>query len=378
MNQSIQSIIEKSIALRHELHRHPELSMQENWTKEHLVGFLKGNTNLEIVDRGKWFYAVYRADQREGEAKNIAFRADFDAVPVGEEPGFVSYCSENPGVGHKCGHDGHSAALAAYAMLLDQCGAKNNIFLLFQHAEETGQGAAQCLPFLEENKIDEIYAVHNMPGLALGAVAAAEGVVQYASVGVISRFVGRKSHACYPEDGINPSYAVAEIISELESLREKQAYRGLTMITIVGVKVGEKAFGTSAGEGELLMTVRGEHEEELKDLIGRIDALARQKAQAHGLTYSVSYEDEFADCYNHREAVLKVRGAAERAGITLQDLEEPFRASEDFGRFTKTVPGAIFYVGAGEEHAALHTKEYDFPDEILETILRMYAEIGGK
>ncbi|MDO4634141.1 MAG: amidohydrolase [Eubacteriales bacterium] len=365
-------ILEQAAALRHELHRHPELSMQETWTRKHLIQFLKEHTSLEIVDRGRWFYAVYHKDD---SAKKIAFRADFDAVPVQEAKELVPYCSENEGVGHKCGHDGHSAALAAFAMQLDRCGADCNVYLLFQHAEETGQGAQECLPFLKENGIDEIFAVHNMPGLELGAVAVAEGVVQYASTGMTISFQGLRSHACYPEDGRNPAYAISEMVVELEKLRAAQKYQGLTLITIIGIRVGEHAFGTGAGEGELLLTVRGENGEELADLIRHIEQMAEQKAAVYGLKWSVQYEDAFEDCFNHRESVEKVRNAAEQAGIKLQDLEEPFRASEDFGRFTKEVPGAIFYVGSGREHPALHTPDFDFPDEILEVIAVMYCAL---
>ncbi len=369
MNESIR---EKAIQLRHKLHQYPELSMQEHYTKELLMDFLRENTSLRIVDRGRWFYAVY--DRGEGE-KNIAFRADFDAVPVGEDKELVPYYSRNEGVGHKCGHDGHSAALAAFGMMLDQFGARQNVYLLFQHAEETGQGAAECLTFLEENHIDEIYAVHNMPGLREQSVAVSSGVVQYASTGMTLEFHGQKSHACYPEDGINPAYGISELVLALEPLRREQNYKGLTMITIIGIEVGEEAFGTSAGDGRLLLTVRGEHEEELKDLLRRIEVLAASKASEYQMQWSVTYEDEFADCFNHESAAAKVRRAAKASGIPVENLKEPFRASEDFGRFTKAVPGAIFYVGDGENYPALHTPQFDFPDENLEVIVRMYMAI---
>ncbi len=368
-----QKNLELAVNLRHELHAHPELSMQEVWTKHHLIEFLKKYTSLEIMDRGRWFYAIYHGKNSE---KNIAFRADMDALPIDDAKGLVPYCSTIEGRGHKCGHDGHSAALAGFALELEKYGSNNNIFLLFQHAEETGQGAEECLPFLEENRIDEIYAVHNMPGISLSSVAAAEGVVQFASVGMTLHFLGKKSHACYPENGINPSVAISEVVLALDELRKKQNYKGMTLITIIQINIGEHAFGTNAGEGELLLTVRGAYVEELDDLLAKIEELAKDRADAHGLQLCVSYEDKFADCFNHKEAVDKIRNAAKTCNIPLEDLEEPFRASEDFGRFTKVVPGAIFYVGDGKEHAPLHTIEYDFPDEIIETIVDMYAEIS--
>jgi metal-dependent amidase/aminoacylase/carboxypeptidase family protein len=142
--------LELTIKLRHELHQHPELSNHESWTKQHLINFLKANTKLEIIDKGLWFYAIYR---RGHNKRSIAFRADFDAVPI-EETLDMGYASKFPGVSHKCGHDGHAACLAGFALEIDQQGSDKNIFFLFQHSEETGDGAAQCSSFINENNIE--------------------------------------------------------------------------------------------------------------------------------------------------------------------------------------------------------------------------------
>lgn len=109
--------LEKILTLRHDLHRHPELSMEESWTRGHLMDFLREHTrNLEIVDQGRWFYALYRAPSPRG---TIAFRADFDALPIEEDRPDLPYASTVPGVAHKCGHDGHAATLAGLALEVD-------------------------------------------------------------------------------------------------------------------------------------------------------------------------------------------------------------------------------------------------------------------
>ncbi len=365
---------ELAVSLRHELHRHPELSMEEVWTKKYLMDFLASHTSLELVDRGRWFYAIYRTNS-EKKGSTMAFRADMDALPVEEEEGLCAWTSIYPGRGHKCGHDGHSAALAGFALELDRKGADRDVYLLFQHAEETGQGAKECLPFLKENGIKEIFAVHNMPGVSLGAVAAPVGTAQFASKGMTLHFRGQKSHACYPENGRNPAFAISRIILELEAIRQRGQYEGMTLITVIAVNVGEHAFGTSAGVGELLLTVRGAYEEELKELLSNIEDFAKQQAERDGLELTVSYEDEFADCYNHKSSVNRILTAASALSVPVEEMEEPFRASEDFGRFTKEVPGAIFYVGCGKDHAPIHTPGYDFPDEILPVIVDLYGEI---
>ena len=165
MNKEVEVILEKVVALRHELHRHPELSLQEKETKQRLMDFLKKETSLAICDQGRWFYAVYAGKGK----KRIAFRADFDALPIPEEP-LLSYASENPGVSHRCGHDGHASALCGLALMLEKYGCDNEVYLIFQHAEEIGAGAAECAGLLKKIKMDRIYAFHNWSGFPEGGI----------------------------------------------------------------------------------------------------------------------------------------------------------------------------------------------------------------
>ena len=361
-----------AVELRHELHQHPELSMHETWTKARLMDFLRRHTSLKLVDKGRWFYAVHWAGE---DKESIAFRADMDAVPVADPPGFVPYASQCPGAGHKCGHDGHSAALAAFGLELDGRAIEKNVFLLFQHAEETGQGAMECVEILKEHNIAEIYAFHNLPGVSLGAVAVPEGVAQFASTGMILQFTGVKSHASYPENGRNPAFAIGEIITEIPKLIQPEQYRGMTLITVIQVDVGERAFGTGAGYGELLLTIRAEFEEELEQLRNQLETLAQEKATVYGLGCSCAYEDPFPETRNHPQAVAKVRQAAERLGIPVEEMKEPFRASEDFGHYTKQIPGAMFYLGDGDS-PPLHTEQFDFPDQLIETAVDLFLQLA--
>lgn len=173
-------LYELAVTLRHELHSHPEVSNQEVWTKAHLMSFLREHTNLKVVDRGKWFYVVYHTSP---DKPKIAFRADFYELPI-DEAISLPYGSVIPGVSHKCGHDGHSATLAAFAIEVDRRGADNNIYFIFQHAEETGDGAKECAVLIAEEGIDEVYGYHNEPGRPLGEVIVRHGSFQCASKGM--------------------------------------------------------------------------------------------------------------------------------------------------------------------------------------------------
>lgn len=366
-----QDIFRLAVELRHELHAHPELSNQEKETKRRLMDFLRTHsTRLELADRGRWFYAVCRAGS---ERPSIAFRADFDAIPVEDRCG-KPYVSQNPGVGHKCGHDGHSAALAALALEIDRDGADKNVYFLFQHAEETGDGAKECVALLEEERIDEIYAFHNRPGYPLGQVRVLDGTVYCASEGMILSFLGTPSHASLPELGRNPAYAIAELVCALPGLTDPASHRGLVLATVIQIDVGEPAFGVQASRGRLLLTIRGQYEEELAALRDAVRALAEQKAARDGLELQISFQDVFPATVSHAANNEKLRRCCRELGLDCVQMPEPFRSSEDFGWYTKRIPGAFFEIGGGPG-TDLHTADMDFNDEIIPIAVSLYRRI---
>lgn len=364
-----QENVQAVIQLRHELHAHPELSTQEVWTRQHLINFLKTHTKLEIVEQERWFYALYRCGQ---QAKTIGFRADFDALPIEEGLSDLSYASQCAGVSHKCGHDGHAAALAGLALEVDQNGCGKNVVFCFQHAEETGEGAVECVDVLSKLGIDEIYAFHNMSGYPKNSVIIRNGTMQCASVGMTVEMIGSPTHASTPELGRNPANAIAQLACALPELSDPSCYTGLVLCTIVQIDVGQKAFGMSASRGEISITVRAEHETELDDLLSKIETLAEEKSQADGLTCKISYADRFPETCNDAACADRVHAAAQSLGLSVVELENPMRGSEDFGHILKVIPGAAFQIGNGEDYAGLHSYEYDFLDEILETAVKLY------
>ena len=367
-------ILEKIISLRHELHQHPELSMHETATKRRLIGFLRENTELEIVDMGRWFYAVHRCGT-EG-ARRIAFRADFDAVAVNEEC-VLPYASLVTGVAHKCGHDGHSAALCGLACETERRGMDKDLYFIFQHAEENGAGAQECAQIIIGEHIERIFAFHNWNGFPLGSVAIKDGTVQCASKGLTIKFTGRASHASAPESGINPAAAIAELTLYASRLSGRGQFEGMTLATVVHVSAGSPNFGIAAGEGSISLTIRAEFETDLSRLESMIRAKSAELARRDGLAVGYETCDVFPETSNDAESAAMVHRAAAELGIPAAEMHEPLRASEDFGHFLKKCPGAMFYIGDGENHAALHTPDYDFPDAILETAVELEYRIAA-
>lgn len=364
--------------LRHELHRNAELSNHEFHTKEILITWLRNHTKAEVNDRGQWFYAVCRA---KNPKKRIAFRADMDALPI-DEKSMTGYSSKTRGVAHKCGHDGHSAILAAFAYEVSrrmdtELAVEDDVFFLFQHAEEVGDGAKVCCRLIYDEKIDEIFGIHNMPGLPLNQVAVHTGTAAFASKGLVLSFKGLNSHASQPEKGKNPAYAIAKTILKNSELIQSNKFSGIVMSTIIAVELGSpNAFGTSAGFGRLMLTIRTEQESELLVLQDELMSCARNYAEEDGIELEMEERDVFPETFNHADSAEMVRQCCKKLNLKIAKWDEPFRSSEDFGYYTKLIKGAIIYLGCGENHAPLHTVDYDFDDEIIETGVKLFLALS--
>ena len=349
--------------LRHELHD----SMNELETKRRLMNFIEENTRLAVVDCGQYFFVSRYVEGTKG----IAFRADMDALPMDEVIN-LSYASKNPGVAHKCGHDGHCAALCGLALELDKMDLKRSVYLIFQHAEETGQGARECSKLLHERSISSIYAFHNWSGWPEKSIVIRDGLCQCSSAGLTIKFTGKTSHASEPEKGINPAFVIAKIISEIETITSKNKK---ILCTVVNIKLGEKNFGISPGDGEISLTLRAEREEDMRVFRNAVVNLAESLANENLMTVEIVGSDYFPETLSDSRCVKKIIEAAKKLNLHVIEMPKAIRASEDFGFYTKQIHGAIFYIGNGENYPDIHTSEYDFNDEILETAVDMFMNI---
>lgn len=366
--------LKKVISLRHDLHKHAELSGEEIWTKNRLIKFLKENTSLSICDRGKWFYAYYHNDIK---SKNIAFVEDFDAISMDEGINLY-YGSINKGVAHKCGHDGHAATLAGLCLEINRIGSDKNIYFVFQHGEETGVGAREASCIITEKNISEIYKMHSAnyhttKGFPEKSIVYTRGINNCASTGLIINFLGKDSHASLPEDGINPSFAIGKLISHIEKRNNLDANK-LLLATVVEVKIGDKNFGKSPGRGVISLTVRASREDSLNKFIHEILNLANDLSTEYKLGINYQFRDYFPEVFNHDTSIDKIKKASNNLNLELIETTTA-RSSEDFGYYTKLTQGAYFMVGNGEGYPQAHTCEFDYNDNIIETSVEMFKEI---
>ncbi len=231
----------KVVALRRELHAHPELSGLEEQTAARLKSFLETYRpdQLHTGVGGHGLLAVFDSGRR---GQTVAIRCELDALPI-EEPNDIPHRSTRKGVSHKCGHDGHMAAVAALAALVRRLGLPcGRVVLLFQAAEESGEGARAMLrdPRFTDLNTDCIFAFHNLPKHPASEVVVRAGTFACASVGLVARFEGAGTHSSYPEHGRSPAPAVAGLIAALGKIAaETNDPDSLSLVTVTQAQVGD-------------------------------------------------------------------------------------------------------------------------------------------
>ncbi len=353
--------IEKALSLREKLHRLPEASGCETETKKTLIDFLKAASDLEITDCGKWFYAAHREAAAE---ESIALRADMDAVTGADGKPY-----------HGCGHDGHMSVMAALAASTTGKRLGKNVFFLFQHAEETGAGGAECCALFEKEQIDAIYGFHNCPGFPAGAILLLKDTFACASMGLILSFEGSQSHAAYPENGKNPVFPMAAFFSRWAELTDPGQYGGLTMATPVGLTAGSRSFGVAAGSGEIDLTLRAWYDADLQKLARNIKNTAEGLAIRAGIKFQTQEQDVFPATVNPPQLYGNLEKAAKQAGLGCMTPPEPFRWSEDFGHYASHCPAFFCGIGGGENAAGLHTPDYRWNDAVTDAAIRLFSAL---
>ncbi len=358
--------MDELIRFRQELHRNPELSGNERATAKRIRFFLNRYRPKELITgiAGEGMAAVYHGSE---PGPTVLIRCDLDALPI-HEAVRRPYSSTIPGVAHVCGHDGHMTMVTGLSKRLTENPIKRGRAILFyQPEEENGQGGKKSVIRLDELglKPDYAFAIHNLPKYPLGSIIIGKKSFAAASKGIVIKLIGRDSHAAYPEHGINPSLALAEIVQGLNALSVSKGFSDFVLITIIHIRVGEVAFGTSPGYGEIMVTLRAFVDDDMKVLSQKTVDLAKSIAHKHELAIETSLTDDFPATVSDPELKKVVDKVAHNQQREVIYMEQPNRWSEDFAHFTIAHPAIIFGLGVGEDVPELHSPEYDFPDEAL-------------
>ncbi len=364
-------------SIRHALHEHPQTAGNEQFAHDMIVKHLQGLHPTKVYTNvgGYGVIAVWETKDSSNQAikhsssPTIAFRADTDALPIG----------------HRCGHDGHTTILLRLAELIDGMTGDSvigkNILLLWQPAEETGTGSRAILDsgILQQYDIRAIYGLHNLPGYPLGTVVLCPHTFAAASTGVVYRLDGRETHASTPELGVNPGLAVAEIINRFSGFNEhslnQSSIQTFKQSTLICVRVGQPAFGTSAGHAEVMFTLRAFTNDAMERLLTDANNAVDEIAARHGLTVTRSLVEPFRATENNPVCVKAIEKAAHDMPLDVVYKDIPNRWSEDFAEYLLEFPGAMFGIGSGEQQPELHHPDYDFPDALIEPAAQLFFNL---
>ncbi|MBC35167.1 MAG: amidohydrolase [Bacteroidetes bacterium] len=363
--------------LRHQLHKYPELSGNEKNTSIRVLQYVKQFDPDEIIEgiAGNGLAVVFKS---KNEGPCILIRCDLDAIPV-QETSDKHYSSVNPGISHTCGHDGHIVIAIGLCKELSANKIKNgSVIIVFQPSEENGIGAKAFLedPKFKSFKPDYAFALHNMPGFPMHSIVIPKKNFSASVESLAIKLEGKECHASEPEKGINPSLAIAEITQELDLMNNlDQEKEDFNLITPVCIKMGQVAYGVSAGSAELHYTLRAWNDKTLDSIKANLLKHIEDISSKHNLSFNCECFDYFPATRTNDQARFIIAESAKAVNLEIIDKDLPFRFGEDFGWFSKKIPSCMFALGSGMDSPALHHSDYDFRDELIDTGVNIYSSI---
>jgi amidohydrolase len=370
--------MESLIALRRWLHAHPEVSRQEVKTAAYMRDYIEKNAPAdEMIDlAGAGFAAVYNG---KNSGKTVLIRTELDALPIHEVNEDLEYRSIYDGVGHKCGHDGHMTMVAGLAQLYaHQRPDEGRAVLLYQPDEETGTGARECSAHENFKKIqpDYAFALHNLPGFPAHEIVCNTGTFSSAVKFAAIKLTGKEAHSAQPETGNSPSLAIAEITLASQEVQAKyDTPEEYALIVPIFFDMGVSSSGVAPAYGEAHYTIRTCRNDVVDQIWNEFYAQAEKIAAKYNLEIDFEILEEFAANFNDTDSVEMIKKAAQANGLSYTVKEKPFRWGEDFGEITKLYKGAMFGLGAGEDKPDLHNPDYDFPEEIIISGVKMFQNL---
>lgn len=362
----IASFLDEFIALRRDIHIHPELAFKEHRTAS-LVADLLRQWGYEVTT-GVGGTGVVGTLRRGMSTKTIGIRADMDALPIIEATG-LEYVSNNPGVMHACGHDGHTSILLAAARYLAEAGQfSGTLHVIFQPAEEIGAGARRMIEggLFDSFPCDAIYGLHNWPGVPAGNFGFVAGPAMASVDRAKIRVNGRGGHGAEPHKSVDPVVVASSIVLALQTVVSRNIDPlDMAVVTVASIHGGD-ALNVIPASVELGLTIRSFSQSVREELRRRIEALVRSHAESYGAEADVDYQWGFPVLINAKAETAFAQQVALTTfpkGAVIEDFR-PRTASEDFAFMLEERPGSYFFVGNGDS-AGLHSPQYDFNDEIL-------------
>jgi hippurate hydrolase len=363
---------------RRHLHAHPELMYEVQETAAFVAGKLRefgvdevaegvGRTGVVAVIRGR----------SDGAGRSIGLRADMDALPIEEMTG-LPHASTRSGVMHACGHDGHTSMLLGAAKYLAETrNFDGTVVLIFQPAEEGGAGAKAMIDdgLFDRWRIDEVYGIHNAPGVPVGVFATRPGPLQASSDEFKITVRGRGGHAAEPHRAVDTTLAAAQVVVALHSIVSRNVDPLRRVVLTVGTfKTDSNASNIIPDVAEMEGTVRCLDPEYRGIVEARLRAAASQTAAAYGAEAEIDWIPGYPVTVNDADGAAHAIDAAQAVGQGVIADADPIMPSEDFSYMLQERPGAYVFLGNGDS-AMCHHPRYEFDDEAIPYGCSFFAEL---
>ena len=377
INQTIEEHFSEMVEIRRYLHQHPELSFKEYKTAAFIANYYD---KLGIPYRknvgGNGVIATLTGGL---PGKTIAFRADFDALPIHDEKD-VPYRSQVDGVMHACGHDGHTAILLTLAKVLQkfQDQLPGNVVFLHQHAEERTPGGARSM--IDDgalDNVDVVFGAHLWATEELGVLQTSKNVLMAGADRFEITIQGKGGHGAVPHQTKDAVVIGAEIVLSLQKIISRQLDPLATAVLTIGKFDAGNDFNIIADQAKLIGTVRYLQQDVQTQMMNDMERIINGICLSHGCSYEMDYEKGYPPLINHETEAEVVRQAASK----IEDLKmveeiQPMMSSEDFSYYLLEKPGAYFFIGAkkaGHDYPHHHPK-FDFDERVMPMIAKTFAQ----
>lgn len=377
--KEIEEKFDRLVEIRRYMHMNPELSYHEDKTHDFILSELKKLDKLQIRERVAQNGIVAKLEGNE-PGQTIAFRADFDALPIQDEKD-VPYKSTVDGVMHACGHDGHTATLLTLCELLHehQSLLKGNVVFIFQYAEELSPGGAK--PMVDDGAldgVDKIYGNHFWSGHSTSVIKTKRNAMMASPDYFKITIQGKGGHGAKPHTSIDPIVIVSEYISSLQKIISRNLDPIEQGVITVGKIDAGNTFNVISDTATIEGTVRT-FNPKVKDLIEEeLERHLKGICIANSASYDFVYRRGYPTVINHDEQYNIVKEAATDLGLTYEDIE-PMMIGEDFSYYLLERPGCFFLTGSGSEEksstAPHHHPMFDLDEEAMKTTTEMFLKI---
>ncbi|MCA9275660.1 MAG: amidohydrolase [Phycisphaerales bacterium] len=397
LNALIEAQLDELVAIRHDLHAHPEILFTEERTSQVVqreltklgitfrtsMGGREPNTGFGVVAH------IPATVDNPGDC--IGLRADMDALPI-EEANDMAYKSTKPGQMHACGHDGHTTILIGVARVLSQLEHRPNpVTLVFQPAEEGGGGGDKmcrdgALDGDEANgfgpSVKRMYGLHGWPDLPLGSVATKPGPLLAATDTFDITIKGVQGHAAYPHLCVDPVVAASQIVSMAQSIASRTTRPTDSVVVTFGSMHAGSAYNVIPEICTLKGTVRTLDMETRATTRKRFFELVEQGARAMGCEANIKWNDGYPVTLNDAAEADRVAQIAEQAEVVneFQWVKDPQMGGEDFAYYALRVPACFYMIGLSEPgrdpFPGLHTPSFDFNDRAIPVGMEMMCRLA--